>query len=507
MARSTLWGDQRQADFDRPADEAPSPPLAPAPPSATPPEDAPPLIDTPSPTTAPTFSGLGTTFNNGIQAPVSSLPQTPVDQGAQGTGGVNHAANELTTVHNGLLAEVAKGQLSGAALGHVQAILSDINTAISTANATAISAAAIGNTAVAEQSLRASNLDIANTVNTVKADVALTNLALASAPNVVPAPAEPPGLAKIGAMFNDVANDILGGVNDGNRADITEDLNTVIKDLQALISAKPELFEGAAGEHAHEVVQQLQLELTYINDPNIGPDAARASIDNILDIIEIVQSDPKLAEMATQDGVSGFSLIPEAGNPIQAHLENDVQTVFTANFIAQSNSLGQQAIDLVGSGDTKAIAALIDNLKAFEKFVADFDASHGGNALLNATGALGAEVAAIVKGLQAGDATLVTAAADQMHGNAADVGGSNIPVNGGHYNANGATVAEVLGTAPVAEPAPTAEATEIVAAHDVFPAVGVEPVTLAATDVTIAVEHHENPGISDLAHQLHHTWG
>jgi hypothetical protein len=506
MSRSTLWGDQRQVDFDRPADEAPSPPIAP--PSATPPEDAPPLIDTPSPTTAPTFSGLGTTFNNSTQAPVSSLPQTPVDQGVHGTGGVNNAANELTTVHNGLLAEVAKGQLSGAALGRVQAILSDINTAISTANATAISAAAIGNTAAAEQSLRASNLDIANTVNTVKADVALTNLALASAPNVVPEPAEPPGLAKIGAMFNDVANDILGGVTDGNRADITEDLNTVIKDLQALISAKPELFEAATGEHANEVVQQLQLELAYINDPNIGPDAAHASIDNILDIIEIVQSDPKLAEMATQDGVSGFSLIPGAGNPIQAHLENDVQTVFTANFIAQSNALGQQAIDLVGSGDTKAIAALIDNLKAFEKFVADFDASHGGNALLDATGALGAELAAIVKGLQTGDVTLVTAAAGQMHGNAADVGAGNIPSTGGHYNANGATVAEVLGTAaPVAEPAPTAAASEIVAAHDVPLAVGVEPVTLAATDVTIAVEHHDNPGMSDLAHQLHHTWG
>ena len=505
MSRSTLWGDQRQVDFDRPADEAPSPPVAPAPPSATPPEDAPPLVDTPSPTTAPTFSGLGTTFNNGIQAPVSSLPQTPVDQGVQGTGGVNHAANELATVHNGLLAEVAKGQLSGAALGRVQAILSDINTAISTANATAISAAAIGNTAVAEQSLRASNLDIANTVNTVKADVALTNLALASAPNVVPEPAEPPSLAKIGAMFNDVANDILGGVNDSNRADITEDLNTVIKDLQVLISAKPELFEGTAGEHANEVVQQLQLELTYINDPNISPDAARASIDNILDIIEIVQSDPKLAEMATQDGVSGFSLIPEAGNPIQAHLENDVQTVFTANFIAQSNSLGQQAIDLVGSGDTKAIAALIDNLKAFEKFVADFDASHGGNALLNATGALGAEVAAIIKGLQAGDATLVTAAADQMHGNAADVGGSNVPVSGGSYNSNGATVSEVLGTPPIAEL--PAAATEPAPAHDVALPIGAEPVTLAAADITIAIEHHDNPGISDLAHQLHHTWG
>ena len=507
MARFTLWGDQRRADLEQPIDEAPSPPTVPAPPSATPPEEGPPLIDTPSPSTAPTFSGLGTTFNNSTQSPVSSLPQTPVDQSVQGTGGVSNAANELTMVHNGLLAEVGKGQLSGAALGRVQAILSDINTAISTANATANIAAVIGNTAAAEQSLRASNLDIVNTVNTVKADVALANLAVAPVPAVVPEAPAPHNLAEIGAIFNDVANDILGGVNDDNRADITEDLNTVIKDLQTLISAKPELFGGMTGEHANAIVQQLQLELTYINDPNISSDAARASIDNILDIIEIVQSDPKLAAMATQDGVSGFSPIPEVGNPVEAHLENDVQTIFTANFIAQSNSLGQQAIDLVGSGDTKAIAALIDDLKAFEKFVTDFDAAQGGNALLDATGALGAEVAAIIKGLQTGDTTLVTAAADQMHGNAADVGGGSITVTGGHYNANGVTVTEVLGTAPVAGPPPIVAATEPAAAHDAVHSIDAEPVTLAAADVTIAVEDHDNPGMSDLAHQLHHTWG
>ena len=401
MARFTLKGDQRRVDLEQPIDEAPSPPVAPAPPSATPPEEAPPLIDTPSPSTAPTFSGLGTTFNNAIQAPVSSLPQTPVDQGTQGTGSVNNFANELTAVHNGVLAEVSKGQLSGAALGHVQAILSDINTAISTANATANSAIAAGNTAAAEQSLRASNLEIVNTVNAVKTDVALTNLALASAPGTPTAPDAPhANLAEIGVIFNDAADKILGGVNDANRAEITDDINAVIKDMEALISANPQLFEGATGEHADAVVRQLQLELTYINDPNISPDAARASIDNILDIIDIVQSDPNLADMATQGGVSGFSPLPDAANPGPAHLENDVQTVFTAGFIAQSNSLGQQAIDLVGSGDTKAIAALIADLKAFEKFVADFDAAQGGNALLDATGALGAEVAAMIKGLQ-----------------------------------------------------------------------------------------------------------
>jgi hypothetical protein len=503
MARFTLWGDQRRVDVERPADEAPSPPVAPA----TPSEDAPPIVDTPSPSTAPALSGLGTTFSNTIQAPVSSLPQTAVDQGTAGTGGVNTSASELATVHNSLLAEVGKGQLSGAALGHIQAILADINNAISTANATVISAGATGGTAVAEQSARASNLDVANTVNAVKADVALTSLAANSAPTVVPEPAEPLSLAKIGAMFDDVASDILAGVNDDNRADITKDLNAVIKDLQDLISAKPDMFEGSAGEHANEVLQQLQLELTYVNDPNIGPDAARASVDNIIDIIKIVQGDPKLAEMATQDGISGFSPVPGTTTPIAAHPENDVQTVFTANFIAQSNALGQQAIELVGSGDAKAIAALIDNLKAFEKFATDFDAAQGGDALLHAAGALGAEVAAIIKGLQTGDATLVTAAADQLHGNAADVGASNVPVTGGTYNASGATVTDVLGLAAATEPPPAVAATEAVGAQDGSAPVGADPAMLAAAEAALAVEHHDDMNMPDLAHHLHHTWG
>jgi hypothetical protein len=508
MARFTLKGDQRPVDLAPPIDEAPSPPVVPAPPSTTPSEDAPPLIETPSPSTAPSFSGLGTTFNNAIQTSVGSLPQNPVEQGGHGPVSTNQFTNELTTVHNGLLAEVNKGQLSGAALGQVQAILSDINIAISTANATANIGGTFGSTAAAEQSLRASQLDI---INTVKTDVALTNLAtLAATPGTLPegttaANAPHANLAEIGAIFNDAADKILSGVNDANRAEITDDINAVITDMEALISANSKMFEGLTGEHADAVVRQLQLELTYINDPNISPDAARASVDNILDIIEIIQSDPKLADMATQDGISGFSPHLGAANTAPTHLDNDVQTVFAANFIAQSNSLGQQAIDLVGSGDTKAIATLIDNLKAFEKFVAGFDAAQGGNALLDATGAFGAEVAAIIKGLQSGDANLVTAAADQMHGNAADVGGGSVPVPGGHYNTDGLTVTEVLATVPAHETPATAAAAEPAPVHATAPTI--EPVTLATADVTIGVEDHAHSGMPDLAQHLHHTWG
>ncbi len=53
----------------------------------------------------------------------------------------------------------------------------------------------------------------------------------------------------------------------------------------------------------------------------------------------------------------------------------------------------------------------------------------------------------MIEGLQAGNAALVGAAAEQMHANSADVGGNNIPMNGGTYNADGLTVAEVLSTA------------------------------------------------------------
>ena len=307
-------------------------------------------------------------------------------------------------------------------------------------------------------------------------------------------------------IFNDAADKILGGVNDANRAEITDDINAVITDMEALISANPQLFDGLTGVHADAVVRQLQLELTYINDPGISPDAARASVDNILDIIDIVQGDANLADMATQGGISGFSPFPDAANPTPKFLDNDAQTVFVANFIAQSNSLGQQAIDLVGSGDTQAIAALIGDLKAFEKSVTDFDAVHGGNALLGATGALGGEIAAIIKGLQNGDATLVTAAADQMHGNAADVGDHNVPVIGGTYNTEGVTVAEVLG-APVAE-TPAAPAADPALPNAVAPTLSVEPGAVATADVAapVGVDHDHSPA-PELAHHLYHTWG
>ena len=82
--------------------------------------------------------------------------------GHQGFGSIAPQTNDLAALKNGLLAEINAGQYSGATLGHVQAILSDITTAIASANAAGSSGSVPG----VEQALRASHLSIINTVST-----------------------------------------------------------------------------------------------------------------------------------------------------------------------------------------------------------------------------------------------------------------------------------------------------------------------------------------------------
>jgi len=366
-------------------------------------------------------------------------------------------------VQTGLQAEKAAGQFTGDTLTHVNTILADITTALSAATASVSGGGTFGSVAAAEAALHNAHLDILNVVNN---DANLTGLAtqdgttgFLAAPAALPAgtnPADAPhaNLAEIGTIFNDLANISLGGFNADNSAQATADVNAIITDMQGLMTANPLLFGGLTGVHADTVVRQLQLETTYIQQAGVTPDAGRASNDNLLDIIDIVQGDTNLANMVTQGGVSGFTPFGDALNPTPQYQDNDAQTQFWANFIAQSNSLGQQAIAAVNAHDAAATATLITDLQAFQTTVTNFDKAQGGifeprfdNELLGDTSTLGAEVAAMIKGLQNGDAALVSAAAEEMHANAADVGGNNLPVTGGAYNTDGLTVADVLSTA------------------------------------------------------------
>ena len=505
-----------------------NPPGDPTPPAnPTPPTDPTSPADPAPPTSAaPAFSDLGLTFNDAGRALEGGLWQNAVEEGGQGLGSVFRYTADLTHVQTGLQAEVAAGQFTGDTLTHVNTILADITTAISAANASVNGGAAFGSVAAAETALRTSHLDILNIVST---DANLAALATQNgatgflaapaglADGVTAANAPHANLAEIGVIFNDAASQILGGVNADNAAAISNDVNTMITDMQALMTANPLLFGGLTGVHAETVVRQLELENTYIAQAGVSPDAGRGSNDNLLDIIDIVQGDTNLANMASQGGVSGFTPFGDALNPTPKYIDNDAQTNFWANFIAQSNSLGQQAIAAVTAHDAAAIAAVTANMHTFQTDVTNFDAAQGGifearfdNELLGDTSTLGAEVSKMLQGLQTGNAALVSAAAKEMHANSADVGGNNTPVTGGTYNPDGLTVADVLSTAaataaaaatPAANPAPAsttpgpAPATTLAAldanTHDVTP---------ATTEI-----HHSD--LTDTGHHFHHLWG
>ncbi|RTL69394.1 MAG: hypothetical protein EKK41_13590 [Hyphomicrobiales bacterium] len=410
-----------------------------------------------------TFAQAGAVFNDATRQLEGGLWQNTVEEGGQGFGSAKAVAADLQALQTGLQAQINAGQFTGDTLAKVQGIVASLGEEAEAAAASVSGGGAFGSVAAAETALRNIHLGI---IDTVKGDATLAAMATADGGNgfqsvppafaagVTAANAPHENLAQIGAIFDDAANLMLGGINSSNVAAIKADIAAAGSGLKHLMAAHPDEFGGLTGIHADTVVRQLALEAKFIDQVGTNPNAGRASNDNMLDIIDIVQGDTNLANMANQGGVAGFTAFPDKLNPTPKYLDNDAQTAFWASFIAQSNSLGSAAQAVVGSGDKAAINTLIGQLRTFEKNSANFDQSQGGifearfdNELAKGSSTLGAEVAAMIKGLKTGNAALVAAAADEMHANAADVGGNNIAANGATYKTDGMTVAEVLGTA------------------------------------------------------------
>jgi hypothetical protein len=290
----------RDADFDPPVDGGASPQAAPESPSAVLPDETPPARHAHGSSTAPNLLELGATFNAPSWSPVGDVWQN----GSEGSGRVSESAtshaNDLATAQSGLLAGISAGQFSGAALGHVQAILSDITTAISAANASVSGGGMPG----AEQALRASHLSILNTVST---DPVLANPAGQKAPTEPVAAPEADSTEKTAATAPDANSAETTHLAAAGDAEHTAQIDAaVVAELEALIAANPDLFVGLTADEAEEIVQQIQVELSHVNKG---------------DITDIVTGEIDLASMA-------------------AH--------------GQPTSPGQQAVNIVGAGEAQA---------------------------------------------------------------------------------------------------------------------------------------------------------
>jgi hypothetical protein len=479
-------------------------------------------------------------FNDATRVLEGGLWHNNVVVGNQGHGTEGRYTADLQLVQTGLTADVAANDFSGVQLTDVNTVLGDITTALGSVQG------AVNNDPNAEAALRTAHLDI---INTIENDPVLQALSIKDgnpgfnfAPPELATPlnANTPHttFAELGAIFDDAQSKSLAGINANNLPAIQADLQTVHDGLLTLMKTDPQLFQGATGIHASTIVDQINLQLTnFDHQYGLNPDAAKATNDNFLDITDIVAGDLNLANMASANGVTGWVPAPATDVVPVPYQDNAGQTNFWADFIASGNTLGAQAEQLVSAGTAQQVKAFIQTLQGWEHNIQNFDAAQGGifearfdNELLGANSTVGADVAAMIKGLQTHNAALVTAAAEGFHANAADVSGNNVPLNGGTYNADGTTVADALSTAtaplppapatlltPAAPavqvaavaPGPGADQSAHPAAPPAAPNVASPPAAPsnphAGADLAAIDPHHQPFG--EMAHHFHHMWG
>ena len=295
-------------------------------------------------------------------------------------------------------------------------------------------------------------------------------------------------LSDIGTVFNAATNLANGGLNPSNLAEFNADMKAVAAGLQNFINngglaaaqantaAEQALADGEGislsaaqaltGVHVQTMLNQVELQIkdfdaTYAANPNV---AARATNDNLLDIIDIVQGDPALAASAgnatgNPSHAGGFAeLAGYLSGTVTHYQDNQAQTDFWSAFIAGANNLNN-ALTAEANGtvhlDTAGLNALVQQVQGYEQLGASFDGAQGGifgarfdNELLGGT--LKADTSTALQALHdilnnggtvsAADAAKLVAAGDGYVGDATDVSGNNTPNGGGTYVGTSTTV-------------------------------------------------------------------
>lgn len=301
--------------------------------------------------------------------------------------------------------------------------------------------------------------------NTGAMDVAFQSLPAGndSATNLAAAAAG--DLTAIGTVFNAVADLSLGGMSANNINQIQADFTAVTQGLQAILNDPAKLAAIEAGQtsvaaqtttlHLMTLLSQANLQLNNydVAETMASPTALRGSADNIVDMIDVFQNDAALNAAAGGTGapghIGGFSEMPGGlTGTVTKFQDNQAQTNFWANFLAEGNTLGAKLV-AVANGTGTASQALIDQITNYQNFGAAFDAAQG--AVFKgrfddelAAGALQSDTIMATKALMgimngdtgaalATDQAMLKAAAANYIGNAGDIAGNNIAIGGSAY--------------------------------------------------------------------------
>lgn len=292
-------------------------------------------------------------------------------------------------------------------------------------------------------------------------------------------------LAQIGTVFNAAANIAEGGLNSANMAEFTQDMQAVATGIQNILNNPTQLAAIEAGEtanaaalttiHLQTVENQTQWTLGHIvqeftTNPSL---ASRDVSDNILDQIDIIQNDANLNMNAGGNGTpaatGGFAELPGfLTGTVTPFVDNQAQTNFWAQFVAEANTVNNQLTSVINGTNTASIANLITEIQNYNSFGASFALSQTGTAFDPrfgnelTQGTLAADSAAAVHALTgimngdtgaalAADKAQLAAAGTGFVADANDVSGNNIPLGGGHYVGTSTTVAGATSVAGLAQ--------------------------------------------------------
>lgn len=258
--------------------------------------------------------------------------------------------------------------------------------------------------------------------------------------------------AEIGEIFNDATQKLVGGIDDHNRGRILDDLNRVQTQLGSAIQQAPGDFQGVAGVHAQNIVDQINLEKQAIASVGTDPFAAKYINDVQRDLIDIVQGDDQLHGLATAGGHNGFGAVPQLLAPPAPFKDSPQQTTFLQGFVQGSQDFAARATAAVQPGaDPAAVKQLVSDIQAFANNADTFSRSQTGlysarfNNELASDGVAGTAVRAIVDGLANGNKDKVLAGAEVLSANAGDVA-QNMAAAGQPAQASGSAIPDKITT-------------------------------------------------------------
>jgi trimeric autotransporter adhesin len=454
----------------------------------------------------------GATFNDATRLLDGGLWSTPSDSNGQ-VAYLNSFTADVHAVLNDVTADLALGAGGQIAVGGNNytltaadiTALTDVQKQLNTMIADAPQAAHGGFGAIgAQQALHAADAAILADVNgDTGLATALGNASYAantgstdhgfqslvagsdSAAAITAATAAGASLADIGAVFNAAANVAVGGLNGANIGEFGADMHAVATGIQNILNSPSQLAAIEAGEtanaaalttiHLQTVENQINLQINKFDGEAVFGNTqagARATNDNLLDIIDIVQGDANLNMNAGGNGTpaaaGGFAEIPGyLSGTITHFVDNQAQTNFWAQFLAEANVINNQLNAVANGTSTASAASLITEIQNYQKFGASFDQSQGGtfdarfaNELLGGT--LETDTTAAVKGLTgimngdtgaalAADKAMIIAAGQGFAADANDVSGNNNPFGGGTYVGTATTVAGATSIAGLAQ--------------------------------------------------------